>query len=117
MLEAVARGEAETAHIGALRALARRGLIKLDVRTIRYPERGRTVKEVEVRSELTPAGQAMLQAAATETALRIEDRDARGRKLDRSEWITTVTLRGVVLYRGSDPVEIAKASRKAGLVT
>ena len=47
-LAMVKAGRGECADLGTLRALARRGLVSLTVRTVRYPHRGRTVSETEV---------------------------------------------------------------------
>jgi hypothetical protein len=59
-LAMVAAGKAENVNLNTLRALARAGLISLTVRTVRYPERGRTVAEKDIAASLTDAGKAAL---------------------------------------------------------
>ena len=53
-LDMVRAGKACSVGLGTLRALARRGLIKLVVQTVRYPHRGRTVCEIDVQAEPLP---------------------------------------------------------------
>jgi len=44
----VKAGRGENVHLSTLRALARRGLVSLQVKVARFPHRGRTVRETTI---------------------------------------------------------------------
>jgi hypothetical protein len=59
-LQMVAEGRGASVNLNSLRALSARGLITLRVKTTRFPRRGRTIAEIEVEANITPAGRAAL---------------------------------------------------------
>ncbi len=59
-LVCVAKNRATSVNINTLRALERRGLIKLRVKTIRFPWRGKTVAVKDIEASLTERGKKCL---------------------------------------------------------